>query len=305
MSDAGEATGQILSSPLTKGFMGPRRARSACTLCRSRKVRCNAHNGQPCSTCIFENVQCIWMPKQRRQKTAKPSKRPQPSSLPVTAEESRPSSSFPASYSRHPQHQMRQPLSPEEDVVDRTYPNLAQAVTQVRLGDTDDQLTQEFNDDIDWRAAAVKSVPLPISPNPSSSGTFSGLERSSVAYSIPSFLKPIPSYLAKEDVDYLYRKEALSVPEPELRDALIESYVHYIHPCLPILDLGMFTDILGGTSNERISFPLFQAVMFAGAAWVDIKPLRRLGFLTRKAARKAFYLKARVSTNAPSCSVSS
>ena len=44
----------------------------------------------------------------------------------------------------------------------------------------------------------------------------------------------------------------------------------------------------------QLSFPHFQAVMFAGAAWVDVKLVRKLGYLTRKAARKVLYQKARV-----------
>lgn len=301
MSDPGELRDQTQIPPMRKpnGLMGPRRARAACIGCRQRKVRCIAQNGQPCSNCTFENVQCVLVQKQRRRRSEKASAKRQDSSASVNAEASAATESSYAGYIASPQHQLRAAPSTKVVLEDQSYPELPPAPIQLGLGHLDSPLAQESNDEIDWRAAAVRSVPLPISPKPSSRGsverTFSDLTRSSAASCIPSFLKPIPSYLANEDVDYLCRKGALSVPEPELRDALVESYSHYIHPCLPLLDLGTFTDILRGTSNDRISFTLFQAVMFAGAAWVDIKLLRRLGFLTRKAARRAFYLKARVS----------
>ncbi|KAK5454223.1 hypothetical protein LTS15_006223 [Exophiala xenobiotica] len=167
------------------------------------------------------------------------------------------------------------------------------------LGSCDALSSPEDDDGIDWRAAAFETLPLPISSEPSTSGscdrTFleSDTSRSVATPEIPSFIKPIPSYLTREDVDYLHRKGALRVPEVELRDALFESYVHYIHPCYQILELGVLKDSIQETSDNRISLLLFQAIMFAGAAWVDVKLLRRLGFLTQKAARKAFYLKVK------------
>ena len=113
---------------------------------------------------------------------------------------------------------------------------------------------------------------------------------------IPPYLKQFPSHLGPEDREYLYNKGALSIPELELRDALLRSYAQYIHPTLPFLDLSTYqASIQDPVRNGQASLTLFQAVMFAGSAWVDITYLRKLGFLTRKAARKAFYIKARVS----------
>jgi hypothetical protein len=76
----------------------------------------------------------------------------------------------------------------------------------------------------------------------------------------------------------------------------LQSYAEYIHPAMPVLDLAQFVhdvtmpDILG----NGVSLLLFQSVMFAGSSHCDIKPLRALGFLTRKAARRALYLKTKV-----------
>lgn len=113
---------------------------------------------------------------------------------------------------------------------------------------------------------------------------------------LPAFIQPIPDHLAPEDVDYLRKKGCFDVPEPELRDAILRSYAEYVHPCIPLLDLARFlSSILSPQpQGNRISLLLFQAVMFAGSAHVDIKPLRKLGYLRRKAARRALYLKTKV-----------
>ena len=62
-----------------------------------------------------------------------------------------------------------------------------------------------------------------------------------------------------------------------------------VHEVLRIIDDGT------GASG-KISLLLFQAIMFAGTAFVDMEFLRVAGYTSRKAARKAFFQKARVST---------
>lgn len=67
---------------------------------------------------------------------------------------------------------------------------------------------------------------------------------------------------------------------------------------MPVLDLIDFINIVQTPGQGRgISLFLFQAVMFAGSSHCDIKFLRGLGFLTRKAARRALYLKTKVNNS--------
>ena len=46
--------------------IGSARARAACTVCRWRKVRCDAQEKQPCTTCKFERIECVLPPTKRR-----------------------------------------------------------------------------------------------------------------------------------------------------------------------------------------------------------------------------------------------
>lgn len=164
--------------------------------------------------------------------------------------------------------------------------------------DGDIQSSQQVENDIDWLEAAAEAVPnRPPSPSISTSLylPITGGETESFTTPLPSFLKPPPANLGKQDLEYLDRKGALQIPEPELRDALIECYVHYIHPCYPILDLGELEEAISGNSTRTISLSVFQAIMFAGSAWADRRLLRKLGYLSTWAARNAFYTKVRVS----------
>lgn len=113
---------------------------------------------------------------------------------------------------------------------------------------------------------------------------------------LPPFLKPLPQRLSPVDIDFLFAKGSLSLPETSVRNALLRSYIEYVHPYMPLLELHDFLHIIneGTGASGKISLLLFQAVMFAGTAFVDMEHLRAAGFTNRKAARKAFFQKARV-----------
>ena len=88
----------------------------------------------------------------------------------------------------------------------------------------------------------------------------------------------------------------MTIPEPDLRDACLRSFFQYVQPCFPVLDVKRIQTCINqsGPNPEQLSLLLFQAVMFVGSTWVDIRLLRRLGFLTRHEARKAMHGKVRL-----------
>lgn len=65
---------------------------------------------------------------------------------------------------------------------------------------------------------------------------------------------------------------------------------------MPVLDLGHFLQILDARDGKsgQISLFLFQAILFAGAAHVNMNYLRAAGFTTRKQALKELFQRARV-----------
>lgn len=112
---------------------------------------------------------------------------------------------------------------------------------------------------------------------------------------LPDYIRGLPARLQKDDIDYLTVKGALTIPDVTLRNELLKAYIHYVHTYMPLLDLEEFLQtIVQNDGIHRISLLLFQAVMFAGMAFVDMKHLQAAGYQTRKAARKIFFQRARL-----------
>ena len=112
---------------------------------------------------------------------------------------------------------------------------------------------------------------------------------------LPDYIRGLPARFQREDIDYLAAKGALTIPDPSLRNELLKAYIHYVHSYMPLLDLEEFLQtIVQNDGVHRISLLLFQAVMFAGMAFIDMKHLQAAGYQTRKAARKVFFQRARL-----------
>lgn len=64
---------------------------------------------------------------------------------------------------------------------------------------------------------------------------------------------------------------------------------------MPLLDLDDFLHTVErNDGSNTVSLLLFQAAMFAGTAFIDIRFLLSHGYGSRKSARKAFFQRARV-----------
>lgn len=125
----------------------------------------------------------------------------------------------------------------------------------------------------------------------------SSLEDPDASAQLPAFVRPLPSKIASEDVSYLHMKGALTLPSLPLQNALLRAYVEYVHPYMPLLELHDFLGAINSVDGlcGQISLFLYHAVMFAGTAYVDVKILKEAGYPSRKAARKAYFQKTRVS----------
>lgn len=113
---------------------------------------------------------------------------------------------------------------------------------------------------------------------------------------LPPYLKPLPARIGADEVVYLSKKGALTIPPTPLRNALLQSYLEYIHPFMPIIDMQELCESIDRTDGaNQISLLVFQAIMFSGIASVDIKRLRAAGYTNRREARREFFQKTRVS----------
>ncbi|KAF2866709.1 fungal-specific transcription factor domain-containing protein [Massariosphaeria phaeospora] len=139
---------------------------------------------------------------------------------------------------------------------------------------------------------------LPFTPFAGDSrvGYFGNAAPNFAAADLPLFIKPLPSRIGPDEFVYLEKKGALSVPKGALRSEMLRAYVEFVHPYMPLLDLHDFLSVIDRPDGSlgKISLILFQAVMFAGCAFVDMHHLRAAGYTTRKEARKAFFQRTRI-----------
>ena len=98
-----------------------------------------------------------------------------------------------------------------------------------------------------------------------------------------------------DDIMYLERKGALAIPTAPLRDELLRSFAEYIWPYMPLVDLHEVVNTIDrNDGSQTISLLLFQAIMFAGIAMVDIQHLKNAGYDNRRDARRDFFQKTRL-----------
>ncbi|KAI2791537.1 Cutinase transcription factor [Penicillium oxalicum] len=279
------------------GLTGPnrpvkRRASKACCCCRARKVRCDVvENGSPCTNCRLDQVECVVTESKRRKKSRVDMEITQTSESPGELSEDNPAGSL------GPLHGLteREPNSPSQNSVDHDHghhmPHLLYQSQAHRIGSDSRYRRHTIPDPAVPSSLSLNQATLQIQqfldPN-------YGPSQSANAY-LPDYIRSLPSRLQKEDIDYLAAKGALTIPEVPLRNELIKAYIHYVHTYMPLLDLEEFLEtIVQNDGVRRISLLLFQAVMFAGMAFVDLKHLQAAGYHSRKVARKIFFQRARL-----------
>ncbi|KAJ6140077.1 hypothetical protein N7471_006563 [Penicillium samsonianum] len=266
-----------------------RRASKACCCCRARKVRCDVvENGSPCTNCRLDQVECVVTESKRRKKSR------------VEIENH---SESPEASEENPFHRLSDlsgladlvPTSPSQTSVDldqgQHMPHLLYQNQAQRIG-SDDHYRRRMAPN----PTVPASMPLAnmtsqiqqlLDPNFGNTRSTSGF--------LPDYIRGLPARLQKEDIDYLAVKGALTIPDVALRNELLKSYIHYVHTYMPLLDLEEFLEnIVQNDGIHRISLLLFQAVMFAGVAFIDMKHLQAAGYQTRKVARKVFFQRARL-----------
>jgi hypothetical protein len=255
-----------------------RRAPRACLVCRNRKVRCDAvQSGVPCNNCRLDNVACVLSDSNRRKATS--------TSVdcdvysPETDTESAPANDIPVS------------LTFEGLLLhSASFENRLLTVLLAHDRPSDTWEMSEENG-----TSSVAAVDLNIAHNGYGASYTAASRKQHAHHRNPRYIRPLPAHIEAEDIDYLAKKGALTIPSDGLRGLLLRHYVQYVHPFMPILDLEDFlTRIARDDPARPISFLLFQAVMFASVAFVPIESLHEAGFSGRKAARKVFFQRVRL-----------
>ncbi|KAF1972863.1 cutinase transcription factor 1 alpha [Bimuria novae-zelandiae CBS 107.79] len=278
----------------TTGRSVKRRASKACQCCRARKVRCNVtEHGAPCTNCRLDEVECIVSESRRKKKW---NKEDEPHAEPThasTAGASRKLASREAldsiqnltsagsrqSNEAEPWHEEHVPHS-----IYQSHGN--------RLGLANLHRRMSVN-------SQTNGMPiLPFTPftSDSQSSVFGYIAPKPGAADLPLFIKPLPAKIGLDEVAYLEKKGALTIPTGTLRSEMLRAYIEFVHPYMPLLELQEFLITIDQDDGSlgKVSLILFQAVMFAGSAFVDMQHLCAAGYTTRKEARKDFFQKTRI-----------
>ncbi|KAI8936555.1 hypothetical protein NX059_006956 [Plenodomus lindquistii] len=275
-----------------------RRASKACQCCRARKVRCNVtEHGAPCTNCRLDEVDCIVSESRRKKKWSKDDEQP--------AETSNSASNLNRKLASRDALDSVQSLNPgssrgSQDAESRRDEHVPHSIYQSH-GNRINSITG-FSDVSRRRSitSQINGLPtLPFAPygsNETRAPFFNNIPQKSLSAELPRFIKPLPSRIGPDEISYLEMKGALTVPKGALRSEMLRAYIEFVHPYMPLLDLHDFLAIIDRAdgSQGKVSLILFQAVMFAGCAFVDMHHLHTAGYATRKEARKDFFQKTRI-----------
>ncbi|EFY85565.1 Cutinase transcription factor 1 beta [Metarhizium acridum CQMa 102] len=299
-SDSGDKTNSKKRAAGGDESNGPqkvtkRRAARACVSCRARKVRCDVVEGAPCGNCRWDNVECIVQESRRRKKNLVTPSAGGPGSAEAQLRATTATTAAAGSTSL-----ATPPLSmsnPDVSHMHRTgsvsafSSNSPDGATPLLPKNSDGHVPHML-----YAFSQAINDPTSSYGNGRTAQFLNSLELPDAGSQLPAFVRPLPAKIAPEDVQYLALKGALTLPNVSLQNALLQSYIEYVYPYMPLIDLHHFLSIVDRRDgvNGQTSLLLYQSIMFSATAFVDMKHLREAGFSSRKAARKAFFQKTRL-----------
>ncbi|OCT46665.1 Cutinase transcription factor 1 beta [Cladophialophora carrionii] len=295
-----------LENPYTSTSSGPnatervvkKRASQACHHCRTRKVKCDlVKSGIPCHNCSSDGIECVILESKRSRKYRLQKR--QLSSLvslpPISQAQPRSTSDSVSSY--RPNH------GPTDiDTFDgTTAPANQDAGALATEGLRTDVRSVHTTPIIPSFIPNSFQSPTAITPNTGVGAqsqvgaTSTGSNRQQPAFELPAYIRPSRPDIRQDDLEFLCRRGALSIPVGELRDQLLHCFVLYVYPFMPIVDLEDFMGALDGNdASPKISLIVFQAVLFSATAYVDLSLLQEAGYENRRAARADYYQKVKL-----------
>ncbi|KAF2748142.1 hypothetical protein M011DRAFT_494012 [Sporormia fimetaria CBS 119925] len=283
----------------TTGRSVKRRASKACQCCRARKVRCNVtEHGAPCTNCRLDEVECIVSESRRKKKWTKDDEHQTENTTSTISTTNRKLASrdaldgVPNLKSAPSRRSHEAEGRPDEHVPHSIYQ------THGRLGSINTFTDLQRRLSINSQTNGLSMLGHAFTPfgGETQPPFFANIAPRFNVAELPLYIKPLPAKIGPEEVAYLEKKGALTLPKGTLRSEMLRAYVEYVHPYMPLLDLQDFLMAIDQPDGSlgKISLILFQAVMFAGSAFVDMQYLRAAGYVTRKDARKDFFQKTRL-----------
>ncbi|KIM95812.1 hypothetical protein OIDMADRAFT_59589 [Oidiodendron maius Zn] len=294
-----------------------KRAAKACAACRVRKVRCDllqryhvsADGTVACSNCVMDGIRCVIQESKSRKKHPNNSQPAKATTALAEHPDMVEAQTWETSLLNYPEimdteyRRWNGLTTVSNDIANGDFLNenhLAYSIFQAanhqqsgaKIHKQQSNFTNEPNSVFSHNVATIHGstsyaylnplLPISMAPMPS--------------HKLPDYLKPAPAHMSYIDMSYLFDTGALYIPTTPARNALLQAYLEFVHPCMPLIETHEFLQIIddGTGENGELSLLLFQSVMFAGTAFVGIEVLRSMGYSNRMAARKAFFQKVRI-----------
>ncbi|KKY23987.1 putative c6 transcription factor [Diplodia seriata] len=279
-----------------------RRASKACQCCRARKVRCNVtEHGAPCTNCRLDEVECIVSESRRKKKWSRDDDASKSTNDADVASAANGSGKrrLASRDALDGLSSLKNGASNSVDLsMDEHVPHSIYASHGQRLNYSFSELNRRMS----TTSSTGTGFPIlgysPVSTDAKLQQPFfpNIAPKTNSGFSLPAYIKPLPPRIGQDEIAYLQKKGALTIPALDLKTELLRAYVEFVHPYMPLLDLHEFLRIIDcqDGSQGKMSLILFQAVMFAGSAFADFKYLRKAGYSNRKEARKDFFQKTRL-----------
>ncbi|RVX65940.1 hypothetical protein B0A52_09825 [Exophiala mesophila] len=273
-----------------------RRAPKACERCRVRKVRCDiALRQQPCTNCALDDVSCVDAPPRRRaidDGIARRRRKKKASNIPDSS-----STDLDPAFATDIV-QLPELTSPHTMIVN---PSAQAHIDEPSTGPLlpTHHLENHFPDFTsgllkDGDVSNQTGVPSPV---PSTGETMGlGCEQPVIGdILLPNFVTPIKPGRCHQYSSFLAAERAFELPPPRLRNAIITSYVHFVHPQLPLVDVHEVLLALASDGKAaNVSILLLQSILLAGSAFVETEYLVEAGFQDRMDLRKQLANRVRI-----------
>ncbi|KAJ6781414.1 hypothetical protein PWT90_02251 [Aphanocladium album] len=283
------------------------RAKHACTVCNSRRVRCDVMEVQPCSNCADAGVPCEVLPSRRGRYPRKPRhKGPRArhtrnaASAPATAESTDP-----------------------EDQIRREVHATTESPSHAPSSSTPFGSVGVCHSYRTRKQAAAREASPPASPTPASSAKASGARffgesnfltivsggrgegdagstqpggsQSRYTFHLPAkrqnHTHPEGSGVKESTMRYLQDEGVFDVPSQEQCAPAFRAFFTWFHPSFPVVDAA---DIAKRFTENRIPKVLMYAMLLVGCTYSDDSVISDMGFSDRFQAKTLFYTRAKL-----------
>ena len=286
-----------------------KRARQACVVCNSRRVKCNVTDSRPCQNCIAANIPCVVRQSRRgkRRTTQNSLSRPSDSirrgQSQDISDDDDDNQESPAKAPENFNHEHGNNLGNGQHL-QSTSTNEGSNVFNTNHGaestisvNPDISALRESRQEDDTAVFLGESSSLRYVQNdgtPSTMTHSSPSESLRLRFPVPQTAKgnnTIPEWEAQRKatrIEALKNEGVFSLPSASICDTLLNSYFTWFHPCFPIVDRA---DVMQSYITRTVSPLLLQAILFVGVLHCDASLLRDLG--GRERARYLFYNRAK------------